>query len=104
MQTHFTLKRIVAVALLVYALALFTTAARDVSAAEEKIAELQAGLTAAEAENKLLKAKLAGVQSDAGIEAVARERLGLVMPGEKIFYFTTDGENTGAGPAPGGGA
>ena len=100
MQTHFTLMRIVAVALLVYALALFTTAARDVSAAEEKIAEL----TAAEAENKLLKAKLAGVQSDAGIEAVARERLGLVMPGEKIFYFTTDGENTGAGPAPGGGA
>ena len=31
--------------------------------------------------------------SDEELAQLARQRLGLVLPGEKIFYFTTDRED-----------
>ena len=36
--------------------------------------------------------KLEAGLSDEELERLARERLGLVKPGDKIFYFTTDRE------------
>ena len=39
-----------------------------------------------------LREKLEAGLSDEELERLARERLGLVKPGDKIFYFTTDRE------------
>ena len=90
MQSRISLLRIAALALLVYALAMFTSAVRDVSYARQRLASQEAALCAAQRENLELKEKLEAVESGEGMEALARERLGLVMPGERIFYFTTD--------------
>ncbi len=90
MQTGFTLIRIVAVALLVYAIAAFTTSVRNVDFAERTIAQLEQEYSEAQQKNIKLREKIASAESEEGIEALARERLGLVMPGEKIFYFTKE--------------
>lgn len=88
MQTASTLMRIVAVALLLYALSTFTTAVRDVDFAEQTIAQLEQDYNAALQKNEELAESMERAQSDEGIEALVRDRLGLVMPGEKIYYFT----------------
>ncbi len=38
-------------------------------------------------DNEALRRELSATQDDESLEALARERLGLVKPGEKIFYF-----------------
>ena len=87
MQTRLTLLRIVALALLIYSLALFVTSVREVTEAENTAAALAEECERARAEKRALEAKLESAQTDEEIERLARERLGLVMPGEKIFYF-----------------
>ena len=54
--------------------------------------ELSAELEEQTADNTALREKLEAGLSDAELERLARERLGLVKPGDKIFYFTTDRE------------
>ena len=44
------------------------------------------------ADNAALREKLEAGLSDEELERLARERLGLVKPGDIIFYFTTDRE------------
>ena len=87
MQTRLTLLRIVALALLIYSLALFVTSVREAAQAENTAAELAEEYERARTEKLALEAKLESAQTDGGMERLARERLGLVMPGEKIFYF-----------------
>ncbi len=87
MQTRLTLLRIVALALLVYSLALFVTSVREAAQAENTAAGLAEEYERARTEKLELEAKLESAQTDEGMERLARERLGLVMPGEKIFYF-----------------
>ncbi len=93
MQGKNTLWRLVMLALLLYALAGFASARsrlRDVSGEE---AELQEGLFQAQQELQYLQQRLnQGMDADA-LEAMARERLGLVLPGEKVFYFIKDRED-----------
>ena len=43
-------------------------------------------------ENERLKEELANPPDDKEMEQLARERLGMVKPGEKIFIFDTDRE------------
>lgn len=43
-----------------------------------------------EARNGQLRAELARLQSDRYIERVARQELGLVMPGEKVYVVITE--------------
>ena len=45
-----------------------------------------------EKENSSLQTSLEEGMSDEELERLARERLALVLPGEKIFYFVTDRE------------
>ena len=78
---------IVAVALLLYSLAALGSAAYRLNEAEKTFAVLQEELSAAIEENRLLCEQLAAKLTDSEIEALARQRLGLVMPGERIFYF-----------------
>ena len=53
------------------------------------LAEKTALLSALLEEKAELEENLRAVESGAGMEALARERLGLVMPGERVFYFAT---------------
>lgn len=52
---------------------------------ENQIEEIEAQITKAEAENDKLKKQLENSNSYEYIEEVAREKLGLVKPGEKMF-------------------
>lgn len=96
MQTRLTLLRIAALALLLYALALFVSSVREVARAENAAAALAEEYERAHGERLALEARIERAQSDEGMEQLARDRLGLVMPGEKIFYFI----NAAEGDAP----
>lgn len=87
MNTHFSLVQIVALALLLYSLTLFSTSVRDVAYAQAEVAALQEEYERARLDNLALTARRAAVESGEGMEALARERLGLVKPNERIFYF-----------------
>ena len=52
---------------------------------ENQIEEIESQIAQAEAENKKLKRQLENSNSYEYIEEVAREKLGLVKPGEKMF-------------------
>ena len=52
---------------------------------ENQIEEIEAQINKAEAENEELKRQLENSNSYEYIEEVAREKLGLVKPGEKMF-------------------
>ena len=92
MRAKETLICIVAVALLIYSLTVFAGAGRkldrlkaEAGAAADRLGEL-------EKENSSLQTSLEEGMSDEELERLARERLALVLPGEKIFYFVTDRE------------
>ena len=82
MNTKDTLICIVLIALTLYACA-------SVAAVG---GELRAELEEQTADNTALREMLEAGLSDEELERLARERLGLVKPGDKIFYFTTDRE------------
>lgn len=103
MQTRSALVRIVALVVLLYSLGLFASSVRKVSMAEAVVAAMTEELDALHGDVRELEDKLAAVESGEAIEALARERLGLVMPGERIFYFTFDGAAPGALPEADGG-
>lgn len=84
--------RIVVLALMLYSLVSLASARAELRHAEETAAGLQQELALLEQEKARLEEKLASAGSDEEMLMLARERLGLVLPGEKIFYFTTDRE------------
>ena len=92
MRSKETLICIVAVALLIYSLTVFAGVGRKLdrltdaaNSASDKLGELKQ-------ENSRLRAALEAGMSDEELERLARQRLALVLPGEKIFYFVTDRE------------
>lgn len=78
---------IVLAVLTVYAAMSLAEARRDMNAAEELTRDCESRLTAAKAENERLTRAIESLGSDETIEALARERLGLVMQDEVIFLF-----------------
>lgn len=90
MHNHFVLLRIVATALLLYSLSLFASSMGEISRREDELAGLEAQLAALKEENAGLKYRLQSLEKGEGMESLAREKLGLVMPGERVFYFTTE--------------
>lgn len=93
MRNRETIARIVMVALLLYALAHFAAARMTLRRTEELADSLQTQYEALREENAVLQARLAAGADIETIEAMARERLGLVMPGEIVFYFIGDRED-----------
>ncbi|MFP4198214.1 MAG: FtsB family cell division protein [Halanaerobium sp.] len=59
---------------------------------ESKIEEIKAEIAEAEAENQRLEEQLEDSSSHEYIEEVAREKLGLVKPGEKMFIPVEEDE------------
>ena len=61
---------------------------------ENQVEEIEAQIAQAEAENNKLKKQLENSNSYEYIEEVAREKLGLVKPGEKMFIPVEEKENS----------
>lgn len=80
--------RIVVVALMLYALVSFGSVRGDLRRTEELAAELEQRQAQLQAENEALREKLINGRSDEEMRRLAWERLGLVGPGDKVFYFT----------------
>jgi len=87
MGSQNTIWRIVILALMCYALLSLASAGRELYAAEAYLRELEAGYTLLQEENRRLRELAENGYDDEQIRLLARQRLGLVMPGEIIFYF-----------------
>lgn len=92
MRAKETLICIVAVALLIYSLTVFAGAGRELNRLKAEAGAAADRLGELEKENSSLQTSLEEGMSDEELERLARERLALVLPGEKIFYFVTDRE------------
>lgn len=84
-----TLIRIVLPALLIYAALCLASTRRALYAAGFEEAALCARLEAVERENRALSQRISEGWSAEELEALARERLGLVLPGDRIFRFAS---------------
>ena len=87
MNLRETLTRIVLVALLLYSLASLLTVSRELNQAELLKRQLRQQTEIQQSLKRDLERKLAQGQSPEELQQMARERLGLVLPGEKLFYF-----------------
>ena len=81
--------RIVLLLLLLYAAGCLASAGRRVQHAEAELQALRQELARVEETAAALRAE-SGPPDDAALEALARRRLGLVLPGERIFLFSEE--------------
>lgn len=77
--------RVVIAAMVLYAVCNMITVRSQLLEAEAYRAELAEQATRLQAENTALEQEIAMAEDAAVIEAIARTKLGLVRPGEKIF-------------------
>ena len=87
MNLRETLTRIVLVVLLLYSLASLLSVGRELRQAELLRQQLLQQTESQQALQQDLEKRLAQGQSPEELQQLARERLGLVLPGEKLFYF-----------------
>ena len=87
MNSRKTIVRIVAVALLLYSLASLFTVRRELAAMKGLRQKLETQLEALRQERQELEEKLAAYGEEAEMRRLAWERLGMVSPGETVFYF-----------------
>ena len=78
--------KIVSLALRIYAAITLAGAKNRIASAQADQAALQEKVDAALQENAELEYDVAHAADPETIESIARTKLGLVMPGEKIFY------------------
>lgn len=82
--------KLLIVALALYAIISIVTINGRVTKAEEDKAELQRQVDEITQENAELQYQLDHSEDEETIEEIARNKLGLVLPGEKIFYDISD--------------
>ncbi len=78
--------KIVIIALAAYAIVSLLELKTRLAEAEAYKAQLEEEVASAEQENASLSYEIEHSGDDSTIEGIARDKLGLVMPGEKIFY------------------
>ena len=76
--------------LMVYALISLFVVYRQTRQLQDRAATLQQQVSEMTQANAELQYQIDPSEDDDMIESVAREKLGLVKPGEKIFYDTSD--------------
>lgn len=85
--------RIVIVVLLCYTLSNFIAARERLHETELAAQSLRQELVLLRQENEQLQTQLERLNDEDKLRALAWQRLGMVMPDEKVFYFTTDRED-----------
>jgi cell division protein FtsB/cell division protein DivIC len=78
--------KLVIMVLLVYAMVTLVHLQRQLSQKQSERAALETQLAEVQQANAALKGSIDALDTDAGVEAVAREKLGLVSEGEITFY------------------
>ena len=78
--------KVVILALIVYATVMLVNTRQEVREANADRDRVQAEITAARQENAELEYEIAHAGDPEIIAGIARSKLGLVMPGERIFY------------------
>ncbi len=84
-----TLAKFIIPALLIYALFMMADAREKRIEGESLLRELQQQADSIRKENEALEWEISASHTDEVIASVARERFGLVMPDEKVFYDPT---------------
>ena len=82
--------KLVIAALMVYAVISLVMVHRQTRQLQDRAATLQQQVSEMTQSNAELQYQIDHSEDDDMIESVAREKLGLVKPGEKIFYDTSD--------------
>ncbi len=82
--------KLVIAALTLYAVVSIVTVRAQVAETERKRDELAGRVTEMTQDNAQLQYSIEHGADDEAIEDIARDKLGLVMPGEKIFYNIGD--------------
>ena len=80
--------RIVVVALMLYSLVSLASVRRDLRRTERLAEELGLEHARLSVENAWLTERLSTPRTQEEMRLLAWERLGLVLPGDKVFYFT----------------
>lgn len=78
--------KVLILVLVAYATVTLVSLQSQVTEKEAQAASLQDDITAAQQENLRLEQAINALGTDEGVEAVARQKLGLVAPGEILFY------------------
>ena len=76
--------------LMLYAVISLVMVHRQTRQLQDRAATLQQQVSEMTQSNAVLQYQIDHSEDDDMIESVAREKLGLVKPGEKIFYDTSD--------------
>lgn len=84
------LVKLIILIVVVYATVTLVSLRRQISAKQAEAAQLTGSITSAEQENSRLTDAIENIDTDAGVEAVAREKLGMVAEGEIVFEDVSD--------------
>ena len=84
------LVKLIILIVVVYATVTLVSLRRQISAKQAEAAQLTSSITSAEQENSRLNDAIENIDTDAGVEAVAREKLGMVGEGEIVFQDVSD--------------
>ena len=84
------LVKLVILIVVVYATVTLMSLRRQITAKQAEAAQLTSSITSAEQENSRLNDAIESIDTDAGVEAVAREKLGMVGEGEIVFQDVSD--------------
>lgn len=84
------LVKLIILVVVVYATVTLVSLRRQISAKQAEAAQLTSSITSAEQENSRLTDAIENIDTDAGVEAVAREKLGMVAEGEIVFQDVSD--------------
>lgn len=79
------LVKVILLVIVVYATVTLVSLRRQITAKEAQAAQLTSSITTAEQENNRLSDAIENADTDEGIEAIAREKLGMVGEGEIVF-------------------
>ena len=84
------LVKLILLIVVVYATVTLVSLRRQITAKQAEAAQLTSSITSAEQENSRLTDAIENIDTDAGVEAVAREKLGMVAEGEIVFQDVSD--------------
>ena len=83
------LVKLVLIALMIYAGVTLYHLQDQIQTAEAQKAQLSAQVQSLEDENSALRADIAAADDPEKLEEIARDKLGMVKSGEKVFYDTS---------------
>ena len=84
------LVKLIILIVVVYATVTLVSLRRQITEKQAEAAQLTSSITSAEQENSRLNDAIETIDTDAGVEAVAREKLGMVAEGEIVFEDVSD--------------